>query len=225
MALIPRARGRPEPRAPPAGRPAIRPTRCRRLGSGRPTSQLRLSGIRFGANAGARAFGANDRSCGRRGAGRALRGTGSWKTRGIERSAFDRVRHSRAESSRVRGARRASDVGPRSDPHSGGQQRDPRSDRPDPLAPAGRHCAAAGSRRNFVLAKSGSGRTLELGRSRRTIDHAAAAAGPPIPTRGVRGASPKNSTSISFTHRRQRYGRFGAPGPTSRRNTITTSSI
>ena len=65
MALISRARGRAERRAPPAGRPAIRPTRCRRLGSGRPTSQLRLSGIRFGANAGARAFGANDRSCGR----------------------------------------------------------------------------------------------------------------------------------------------------------------
>ena len=71
--------------------------------------------FRFGANAGARAFAANDRSCGRRGAGRALRGTGSWKTRGIERSAFD-TRY------------------------------------------------------------SASGRPLELGRSGRTIDHAAAAA-------------------------------------------------
>jgi hypothetical protein len=37
-----------------------------------PTSQLRFSGIRFGANDGTRAFGANDRSCGRR-RGRAQR--------------------------------------------------------------------------------------------------------------------------------------------------------
>src|SRR5208282_5569472 len=35
-----------------------------------------------------------------------------------------------APNPRARGARRASDVGPRSDPHSGGQQRDPRSGRP-----------------------------------------------------------------------------------------------
>ena len=48
---------------------------------------------------------------------------------------------------------------------------------------------------------------------------------PPIPTRGVHGASPKSSTSISFTRRRQRYERFAVPGPTSRRNTITASNI
>jgi hypothetical protein len=44
-----------------------------------------------------------------------------------------------APNPRARGARRASDVGPRSDPHSGGQQR-------DPLEPAGRRFG------NFVFA-------------------------------------------------------------------------
>ncbi len=48
---------------------------------------------------------------------------------------------------------------------------------------------------------------------------------PPIPTPGGRGVSPKSLPSISFTPRRQRYGRSGVPGPTSRGNTITASSI
>ncbi len=48
----------------------------------------RFGNFVFGANDGARAFAANDRLCCRRGAGRALGGTGSWKTGGIERSAL-----------------------------------------------------------------------------------------------------------------------------------------
>ena len=80
-----------------------------------------------------------ERWCGRRGAGRALGGTGSWKTRGIERSAFRAPLTLLAPNPRARGARRASDVGQRSDPHSGGQQSD--RDQADPLAPAGRRFA------------------------------------------------------------------------------------
>jgi hypothetical protein len=63
---------------------------------------------------------------------------------------------------RARGARRASDVGQQSHPQSGGQQSDPRSGRP---ARAG--WAAVGRRPHFVLAefvlaKSGWGRTLMM---------------------------------------------------------------
>ncbi len=47
----------------------------------------------------------------------------------------------------------------------------------------------------------------------------------PIRMPGDRGASPRSSTSTSFTPRRRRYGRCGVPGLTSRRNTITTSNI
>ena len=57
-----RARGGAERRAPAAELPAIRPTRWRRPARLRlwPTSQFSsFSGIRFGANDGARAFGAN----------------------------------------------------------------------------------------------------------------------------------------------------------------------
>ena len=86
-------------------------------------------------------WGRNDRSTA---AGRALRGTGYRQTGGIERSALSWPPSSLfAPNPRARGARRASDVGPRSDPHSGGQQR-------DPLAPP------AGRRRRFLF--SGWGR-------------------------------------------------------------------
>ena len=59
-----------------------------------------------------------------------------WEVRGIAKQAALKDQRYRAPSSlfapnpRARGARRASDVGPRSDPHSGGQQSDPRSGRP-----------------------------------------------------------------------------------------------
>jgi acetyl-CoA synthetase len=48
---------------------------------------------------------------------------------------------------------------------------------------------------------------------------------PPFPTQGVRGASPKSSTSISFIPRRPRYGRCVVPGLTSRGSTIIASNI
>ena len=89
-------------------------------------------------------WGRNDRSTA---AGRALRGTGYRQTGGIERSALScPVILVRADR-RARGARRASDVGPRSDPHSGGQQR-------DPLAPP------AGRRRRFLFRVGGG--TIDL---------------------------------------------------------------
>ena len=71
--------------------------------------------------------------------------TGCSPKHGAERSAAAAVTPSSlfAPNPRARGARRASDVGPRSDPHSGGQQR-------DPLAPP------AGRRRRFLF--SGWGR-------------------------------------------------------------------
>ncbi len=104
-----RARAAPTQRRRSAAPPTNSSTRRRRLGGGWPPSPFPF--IEFGLGAGAAArfvfaivrFGANAGG-GRRGAGRALRGTGSWKTRGIERSAFDtaRVGLIRAESSRAR---------------------------------------------------------------------------------------------------------------------------
>ena len=71
-------------------------------------------------------------------AGRAAR----WDLRGIAKQAALKDQRYRAPSSlfapnpRARGARRASDVGPRSDPHSGVSRAT--RDQADPLAPAGR---------------------------------------------------------------------------------------
>jgi len=93
------------------------------------------------------------------------------------------VNPARAESSCARGAHRPSAVGQQRDPQSRGQQS-------DPLAPPRRRFGnfgfaifrfgandgarafganAGGGRRDFLLAESGSGRTLEFGRWRRTI--------------------------------------------------------
>ena len=82
------------------------------------------------------------------GAGRALGGTGYRQTGGIERSAFDTRVPPLYPLTRAREGR--------ADLSAVGQQR-------DPLAPP------AGRRSHFVLAESGSGRTLELGRSGRSI--------------------------------------------------------
>ena len=90
----------------------------------------RFGNFVFGANDGARAFATNaEDECGRR-PRRALGATGYRQTGGTERSALSCPVILVRANPRARGARRASDVGPRSDPHSGGQQSDPRSGRP-----------------------------------------------------------------------------------------------
>ena len=96
-----------------AERPAIRPTRWRRLGGASAISFLgRERSIMLPPPA------------------------ARWDLRGIAKQAALKDQRYRAPSTllapnpRARGARRASDVGPRSDPHSAGQQSDPRSGRP-----------------------------------------------------------------------------------------------
>ena len=126
-------------------RAAIRPTRSRRLGGASAISFLGRT-MELGVR--------GERWCGRRGAGRALGGTGSWKTRGIERSGVLAALALLAPNPRARGARRASDVGQQSDPQSGAAERD----QADPLAPAGRRFG------NFVFGANDGAR-----RSRRTL--------------------------------------------------------
>ena len=95
---------------------------------------------------------------------RRLRRTGSSPTRGIERSAVQGVSRSSSLSiaSRARGPRR---------PERGRQR--------DRLEPAGRRFAA------FFLVIFGSGRTLELGRSRRSIMRRRLRRTGSSPTRGI----------------------------------------
>jgi hypothetical protein len=124
----------------------------------------RFGNFVFGANDGARAFAANDRSCGRRGAGRALGGTGYRQTGGTERSALSlSVTLTRAESSCARGAP---------------SQRRRSAERPTFRWSAERPAIRPTRSRRLGGASAISflGRTMELGRSRRTIDHAGAAA-------------------------------------------------
>ena len=116
------ARGAPTRRRRSAERPAIRwsaerPARSDPLAPRwAALRQFRLSRYPLGANAGG----------GRRGAGRAQGGTGHRQTGGIERSGVSGQRQPCSRGILVREGRAdMSDVGPRSDPHSGGQQRDP----------------------------------------------------------------------------------------------------
>jgi hypothetical protein len=70
-----------------------------------------------------------------------------------------------------------------------------REGRTDPLEPPGRRYGCWPMSLIFFLADSGSGRTMELGRSGRTIDHAAAAA---AMVRSARASSARFSYGVSF---------------------------